>query len=189
YSANSSEAAIVRRAAGRIAEFVELRRGLERQGVGPLQIQREARELLGSALADLDELDVMNRGQVVAAYQRAQQVGNFFIGAAVLTVILAAALLVAAALAIRHMLLRPILDLRRTIDRYRAGEGMARADEHAPRELSDIAIAYNEMSVELGRQKASQLAFIAGIAHDLRNPLSALQHGIDALQARGRCAD
>ena len=189
YSADSSEAAIVERAAGSIDEFIERRRGLERQGVGPLQIQQEGRASLSRALADLDELYVMNRGEVAAAYRRAQQVGNFFIGAAVLTVILAAALLVVAALAIHHMLLRPILDLRRTIDQYRSGEGMAQADERAPRELSDIARAFNEMSAELGRQKARQLAFIAGIAHDLRNPLSALQHGIDALQTRDRSAD
>src|SRR5690606_22843900 len=46
---------------------------------------------------------------------------------------------------------------------------------------SEIARAFNEMSAELDRQRARQLAFIAGVAHDLRNPLTALQYGVDSL--------
>jgi signal transduction histidine kinase len=40
------------------------------------------------------------------------------------------------------------------------------------------------MSAELGRQKTRELAFIASVAHDLRNPLAALQFSLDAMRAR-----
>ncbi|MBN1239001.1 MAG: HAMP domain-containing histidine kinase [Gammaproteobacteria bacterium] len=184
YSAADGEVELVERARGDITAYVERRRLLEQRGLGPLDIQRQVRPLLSRALSDLDELYEVNRREVAGAYARAQQVGAVFIAAAVLTAVLAAILLLIAALAIRHMLLRPILGLRETIDRFRSGEPAAQADEQAPRELSDIARAFNEMSAELGRQKARQLAFIAGVAHDLRNPLTALQFGVDALKAQ-----
>ena len=189
YSAADGETQLVEQARAAIDAYIERRSELEQSGLEPLQIQRQSRQLLTRALAALEELYELNRGEVATAYGRAQQVGSVFIGAAVMTAMLGAALLLTAALAIRHLLLRPILGLRETIDRYRAGEPAARADERAPRELSDIAKAFNEMSAELGRQKARQLAFIAGVAHDLRNPLTALGFGVEALKSRDERLD
>jgi len=70
--------------------------------------------------------------------------------------------------------LRPLVALVEAIDRFAKGDAKARATEGGPTEVQQIAIAFNEMASALGRQRERQLAFIGGVAHDLRNPLGTL---------------
>src|SRR5207244_2878065 len=44
-----------------------------------------------------------------------------------------------------------------------------------------IAVAFNDMALSLGRQREEQLAFMGGVAHDLRTPLNTLQVAIALL--------
>ena len=70
---------------------------------------------------------------------------------------------------------RPLLALAHAIERFSQGDRTARAEERGPRELRDMARRFNEMALNLARQREAQLTFLAGVAHDLRNPLSALK--------------
>jgi signal transduction histidine kinase len=69
--------------------------------------------------------------------------------------------------------------------RFGTGRKRTRAPEVGPAEVRDMAHTFNEMANSLARQQESQLTFLAGIAHDLRNPLSALKLST-ALVAPGR---
>lgn len=69
----------------------------------------------------------------------------------------------------------PALKLAGAIDRYARGERSARASEQGPEEFRTIAQRFNDMASSLERQREGQLAFLAGVAHDLRNPLAALK--------------
>lgn len=175
---------LIARSAQDVDTYLTRRAELEQSGISVLEIQRRARPALNRALDSLSLLTARDEKEVSAAYARAQQVGSFFIAVAVATAALALGLVVLTTIAIRRMLLRPILGLRDTIDRFRAGEPLAKANEEAPQEIAEIGRAFNEMSEELGRQKARELAFIAGVAHDLRNPLGALQFSLDAMKTR-----
>lgn len=70
---------------------------------------------------------------------------------------------------------RPALKLVGAIERYASGERTARATEQGPEEFRTIAHRFNDMATTLERQREHQLEFLAGVAHDLRNPLTALQ--------------
>lgn len=70
---------------------------------------------------------------------------------------------------------RPILDLSEAMRRFGAGDRSARASETGPAELLAAARTFNEMAAALERQREAQLAFLGGIAHDLRNPLATLK--------------
>jgi signal transduction histidine kinase len=81
--------------------------------------------------------------------------------------------LVAAGLSTR--LYRPVAALREAIVRF-ARDGMStRAPQDGPVEVREIATAFNAMAEELVHQREQQLAFLAAVAHDLKNPLTALK--------------
>jgi signal transduction histidine kinase len=77
--------------------------------------------------------------------------------------------------------LGPLVMMIDAIQRYARGDRGARAPEDGPTEIRQIAAAFNDMAVTLGRQREEQLAFIGGVAHDLRTPLNALQVGMALL--------
>lgn len=70
---------------------------------------------------------------------------------------------------------RPVLNIRDAMMDFAAGRRSARASESGPGELRSISIQFNEMAAALSRQQEEQLVFLAGVAHDLRNPLSPLK--------------
>jgi len=65
--------------------------------------------------------------------------------------------------------------LAAAIERYARGERSTRVFERGPEEFRTIAQRFNDMASTLERQREDQLAFLAGVAHDLRNPLAALK--------------
>jgi signal transduction histidine kinase len=83
--------------------------------------------------------------------------------------------LLVVALGVRRLVLRPVFSLQETIARFRSGSTEAKAPEAPPREMRELAAAFNEMLDTITRQRRDQLTFLAAVAHDLRNPLSALK--------------
>jgi two-component system, OmpR family, sensor histidine kinase MtrB len=51
----------------------------------------------------------------------------------------------------------------------------ARAPETGPLELREMARSFNRMADTISRRRQQQITFLAGVAHDLRNPLAALR--------------
>jgi signal transduction histidine kinase len=70
---------------------------------------------------------------------------------------------------------RPVLNIRDAMMEFAAGRKSVRAFESGPEELRSIAIQFNQMAAALSRQQEEQSVFLAGVAHDLRNPLSPLK--------------
>ncbi len=85
----------------------------------------------------------------------------------------------------RRSVFRPLLAISQAMRRFGGGRKRTRAPEEGPTELREIARTFNEMANSLGRQQEEQLTFLAGVAHDLRNPLSALKMSA-ALVTSGR---
>jgi nitrate/nitrite-specific signal transduction histidine kinase len=85
----------------------------------------------------------------------------------------------------RSRVLKPLLGLAVTIERFARGDRGARATESGSAELRDIARRYNEMAMVLASQREDQIAFLGGVAHDLRGPLSALAMAISLIDDDG----
>src|SRR5262245_25093250 len=69
---------------------------------------------------------------------------------------------------------KPVLEIRRAMKEFADGNQRSRAPLQGPEELRSIATQFNEMADALAKQRENQFAFLAGIAHDLRNPISTL---------------
>src|SRR5690606_18441534 len=64
---------------------------------------------------------------------------------------------------------------------FRSGETDRRARPSGLREVRELAQGFNGMADALAKQRENQLAFLAGVAHDLRNPLHAFRLGMQVL--------
>jgi two-component system, OmpR family, sensor histidine kinase MtrB len=140
--------------------------------------QHDARVLstLDAALRSLEDLIQINVDQAQAARSRTaywNETANVM-GMALGLLLLATLGLVVFWL--RRFALRPVGDLRRAMRAFGLGRNKdSRAMEEGPSEIRDMAQTFNEMAESLAHQQEQQLAFLAGVAHDLRNPLSALK--------------
>jgi signal transduction histidine kinase len=145
----------------------------------------EASGTVEQALASLERLVEFNlaearRAEAQSAYwDRLANVIGFAV-AAVLVVGVGAVLLW-----LRRFAFRPALALGHAMQRFGAGRKRTRAPEEGPTEVREMARTFNEMANSLARQQENQLTFLAGVAHELRNPLSALKLST-ALAAPGR---
>jgi len=84
---------------------------------------------------------------------------------------------------IRRVAFQPVFEIQEAIRNFAVGRKDTRAPEYGPEELSAIARQFNEMAVALARQHENQVAFLAAVAHDLRNPLGALKTAADILSS------
>jgi signal transduction histidine kinase len=129
---------------------------------------------IDSAISTLDTLVRINVRQADAAMGEAaewEQAANLVgLGVAVTLVVGVASVLIW----LRFYAFRPIFHMISAIRRFAGGDRSARAPVIGPLEFREIAGSFNEMAVALDERHRRQLTFLSGVAHDLRNPLSAL---------------
>jgi signal transduction histidine kinase len=70
---------------------------------------------------------------------------------------------------------RRAMELGLAIDRLGKGDQLVRVPEEGPVELRDIARQFNRMVDALQQQSQRRQAFLASLAHELRNPLGVLK--------------
>lgn len=133
-------------------------------------------------LGQLVAFNVTEAHDAQAQTDRWDQMANVVgVGVAVLLILGGAALL----WWMRRSVFRPLLGISRAMRHFGSGSKDSRAPPDGPAELREMALTFNEMADSLARQQEQQLTFVAGVAHDLRNPLSALKMST-ALVASGR---
>jgi len=82
---------------------------------------------------------------------------------------------------LRAVAFKPVFEIRKVIRNFAGGDKTARIPVHGPEELRGLSTQFNEMADALARQHHNQAAFLAAVAHDLRNPLSALKVSAEVL--------
>ncbi len=83
---------------------------------------------------------------------------------------------------------RPLGSAAAAIARFGAGDRASRAAEVGPAEVRQIADTFNAMASTLTRQEQERMAFVGGVAHDLRGPVTAIQMAVGMLEPEGLCA-
>ena len=80
---------------------------------------------------------------------------------------------------LRRRAFRPLFGLARTMRRFGEGNIDERAREEGPAEVAEMARHFNEMASAIANRRKERQTFIAGVVHDLRNPLSVLRLSTD----------
>lgn len=83
---------------------------------------------------------------------------------------------------LRGRAFEPVFDLARVMERFGSGDREARAQERGPAELREMSRRFNEMAATLAAQRQAQIAFLGGVAHDLRSPLAALSLAVATIR-------
>jgi two-component system osmolarity sensor histidine kinase EnvZ len=79
-------------------------------------------------------------------------------------------------------LTRPLNELARAAERLGKGDVPPPVDERGPAEVRAVTRAFNQMKEGLQRSERDRAAFLAGISHDLRTPLSRLRLDVEMLE-------
>ena len=80
---------------------------------------------------------------------------------------------------------RPLVELDASIARYTSSSGQReRLPVSGPSEVRRIATTFNEMVDKVEHQDRREAAFLAGIAHDIRNPLMVIRGSTEVLLAQ-----
>jgi signal transduction histidine kinase len=88
----------------------------------------------------------------------------------------------AAAVALGSAIARPVRRLRETAAALSRGDLTARAPEHGPAELAELAGAMNEMATNIESLFDARRQLVAWASHDLRTPLANMQAMLEALE-------
>lgn len=138
------------------------------QGSGPTTTVEEA----FGAVEMLVATSIRRSEETDARALRLDRLGNAIgIGTAALQVVTAGWLL----WWLRSRAFEPLRDLADAMIRFGSGEAAARAPDTGPAELRVMARRFNEMAAALAAHRERQMTMIAALAHELRNPLSALR--------------
>jgi len=78
---------------------------------------------------------------------------------------------------------RPFRQLASAARRFRIGASVPNIAVRGPREMVDLIVSFNEMMQEIGEYEQERALMLAGVAHDLRTPLTRMQIRADLLPA------
>lgn len=125
-----------------------------------------------AALEQVLERNVADAERGMAEAEAWDRMGTILGGGSALALVLGALALI---LWLRRSAFRPVFRLQGVMIAHASGRRDARVEESGPAEFRDIARRFNEMAEALQREHQNRLAFLAGVVHDLKNPITAAQ--------------
>lgn len=179
YASDPQEHAILSAIIADIAAYRTEREELEARGLPNRAIDLEVREELERAIESVEELRGLNQVAVQEAQAEALRVDRLTNVAAAAAGTMLFLGLVIVVLGVRRYVVYPVLELQAAIRAFRTGKPGVRAPGHGSRELGELSETFNEMTDAIERQREARLTFMAGVVHDLRNPLSALSMALE----------
>jgi signal transduction histidine kinase len=137
-------------------------------------------EAVYAALHALVQINVEQAQQALARADRWNRAADLFgAGSAALLLLVGGGLIAW----LSRQAFRPIFSLFEVMRCYAEGDRSVRAQETGHFELREMSRRFNEMATALSASRRAQLAFMGGVAHDLRNPLWALRMSVQLLNA------
>ena len=166
----------------KIKEYLVLRTTAEREGRPLQEVLTASTPSFEAALSSVDSLARTEQEALTRAHwslHRWATVGKI-VGVTVASLVLFG--FVAVLLALKRFVFVPLSEIVDSVDRYAAGDHKVRIAPSGPAEFRRTAETLNEIADRLDREEHDRLTFLGGVAHDLRNPLAALQMAVRYLE-------
>jgi two-component system sensor histidine kinase MtrB len=175
--------ALLERGARETQEYLAVRRTAEQQAPTVQGVIDAVAPQLDRALDTMGELANLELDNVSVAEGKARRWDRI---ANVIGLTSAALVLLGffgVAIGMNRLVYRPLLALSEAIDSFAAGKRHTRVEAGGTLEFQRTASSFNSMARRLERQQEELLTFLAGVAHDLRNPLAALRMSVQYLDS------
>jgi two-component system, OmpR family, sensor histidine kinase MtrB len=169
----------------RVNAYLAAHQEIREQGVTGRRAIEAPRPAFEAALAStqrLIDLNVEQASEFLSQATRWYRIAILFSVAAGMMVVLG---LGGALLGFGRWVQQPLAAVASAIARFGAGDRASRAAEVGPAEVRQIADTFNGMATILARQERERIAFIGGVAHDLRGPVTAIQMATGMLDPDG----
>jgi two-component system, OmpR family, sensor histidine kinase MtrB len=171
--------------ATRTETYFAARDRMERAGVPLREALRQTQLDYDDALAKAAELVTINLADAEAARANAAFWDDALDTVSMVVISLLLLLVLALVQGARSQIYVPLSTLRGAIEQLAHGDEQTRAPAIGPVEIRELAQAFNEMATSIARKREEQLAVLAAVAHDIRNPLAAIKMSTAALGRGG----
>jgi signal transduction histidine kinase len=159
----------------KVDEYLATRGYAASSGKAAVELYGEQLGAPDKAYAAMEKLVDLNLAETEAVEASAARWDRLATWSEALVVVALVLIVAAVLIGLQSGVFRPTRQIRQAIARFGSGDPTSRAPEGGALELREVARAFNDMSAALNQQRESGLEFVAGVAHDLRNPLSALK--------------
>ena len=82
---------------------------------------------------------------------------------------------------ISERIIAPLKEISRAAKKFAAGQLDVRVRVHGCQEVSDLAIAFNQMAESLETSEKMRNTFISNVSHDLRTPMTSISGFVDGI--------
>ena len=178
----ATQRGLIEDAQRRIDGYLDARRQAEQRRASLQDVLAAATTPLQSALTTLQQLVAIDYRAVADAQQAARRWDAIGRVAGSVIGLLMLIGFVAGVISVRRFVLAPLLSLSDGINRFAAGDVEARVTVGGSAEFARTASAFNDMAKRLAQQDQERRLFLAGVAHDLRNPLTALRMRVQMIE-------
>lgn len=186
---NKEEAEVLSEVKDELSQYFSKRGELDREGLSAIEKYINVSQDVDQALASIDKLIAVNQTQMnelVSSIHLRNRNANrtalavFVIGGLLLVLIVAF---------IFKFVLRPLLEISKVIAEYGTKDKGNRIKLNGVKEIREIGANFNLMAEQLEERRQDQLRFLSSIAHDLRNPLSAMSLTSQMIIMKGKAEE
>jgi signal transduction histidine kinase len=136
-----------------------------------------------AAYAAVDALIALNSQQAADAIRRGRMIDRTALAIAFSVGGLVVVIVGAFLWWLQRRAIPPIFAVEDAMSRFRRGDESVRAPEDGPTEIRAMAVRFNEMANALAEHRRAQMTFLAGVAHDLKNPVAVLRLAVRTIDA------
>ncbi len=182
YVGAAPEQRLIERLSAALSHYLRVRSEIDAETRDIEKLMRGSRPAFTELVSAVEALRDLNDVQAENARVRAQRAQGLSAMVGVTASVLLVVGFVLIGFGVRRYLARPVLALHGAVAAFRDGDLNVRGNPHGARELAELARMFNEMAGRLAEQRRAQLEFLAGVAHDLKNPLTTLRNGLLMLE-------